>query len=110
MEIILENYDYENSVIINDRGTAIIRPGETLYLLMKSRPASLSVVSTGTFYYMVSATQANSEKIKEGLATFLDADSVDFSVSEDFIIETAGGIKIENSSGSMSDLEVDWRI
>jgi hypothetical protein len=110
MAIILENYDYTKNLIINDHGSKVVSPGSTLYLLMKARPASLSIVTEGTSYYMISVTQANSDKIKEDLAKYLDADSVDFSSSEDFVVEYGGGIKIVNRPESTNDLEVDWRI
>jgi hypothetical protein len=110
MAIILENYDYTKNAIINDHGSKRVAPGSTLYLLMKARPASLSIITEGTSYYMISVTQAYSEKIKADLAAYLDADAIDFSASEDFIVECGGAIKIVNRPESTHSIEVDWRI
>lgn len=109
MSLVIENLD-EKGFFKEAEGSFSLAPGEVKYILMKGRSASVQVTVTGTSYYMVAATQANTSKVKEGSSTFIDADAVDFSESGDYVIETGGGIKIENRIDSTDDIEVDWRV
>ncbi len=109
MSIQIENLNSEG-VLTNLVGSKTLEPGDVLYLLMKAHKASVSVTVDGTSNYMVSVTQASTEKIRNEEATFVDADTIDFVETDDFVVHIGGGIKIENKSDSVDDIVVDWRI
>lgn len=93
-----------------DRSSELVEAGDSIIILMKSRMLSLQVNVSGTSYYMVSATQSDIQKVKDGLATFVDGEDADFTSTDDFIIEAGGAVKIENKSYSTDSIEVDWRV
>jgi hypothetical protein len=109
MSITIENLN-EKGFFYNDAGSKTLAPGEILYLLMKAHKASVLITVSGTSYYMVSATQASTDKVKDGTATYVDADDVDFIETDDYIVRIGSGIKIENKSYSTDNIVVDWRI
>lgn len=105
----------ENIVNLNEKGEIIryidsetLAPGESMVLIIRGRKVALQVHTSGTSYYMISVTQARTEKIKEGMAVFIDGEEVDYSFTDDFLIETGGGVKIENREFSSESITVDW--
>ena len=59
---------------------------------------------------MISVTQSDIQKVKDGLATFVDGEDADFSSTDDFLIEAGGAVKVENKSYSADSIEVEWRV
>jgi hypothetical protein len=93
-----------------ERSSEVVEVGDAIILIMKPRQLSLQVTVTGSSYYMVSVTQSESQKVKDGNAVFIDGEDADFSATEDFIVEAGGAVKIENKSYSTDSIEVDWRV
>ncbi len=105
----------ENIINLNEQGeiyrfisSETLEPGDSIVLIIRGRKVALQISVPGTSYYMISVTQASSDKVKKGTATFMDGEDVDYSESEDFIVETGGAVKIENREFSTGDIEVDW--